>query len=211
MSENLQESNNTAPATPAPDAAAPATPPADPNLGYKDTSNQDAAGYSEHKPAEPAPKTEFKFNKEGHDEKTIGLVESYAEVHGLNEKQVQGFADFVKNLKTQSETAKIKAAETAKRESHEAMQRDFKTLKDHPEFGKDLEKSFMEVNQVLDLIPDVKKMLTADGKRVDPVLAIGLKSLHSKLYGQDGLIVQGGKTDPQSNLPVWDQIYGVRK
>lgn len=191
-----------------PPAAPPSTPP-DTNLGYKDDANSNAAGYKEH--VDPKDdKVEIKFNREGHDEKSINLVETYAKAHGLNEKQTEGFAEFIKGLKTSSEAQKAKAAETAKAEQHAQMQKDYKLLKEHPEFGKDLEKSFMEANKVLDLMPDLKKQLTGSGKHVDPVLMLGLKGLYSKLYGQDGTIVQGGKPEADDGLPIWDKIYGKK-
>lgn len=217
MSENNQSANpaqdpanSASAATATPPVQDPAAAPPDATLGYKDTDNQSAAGYKEH--ADPADKpSEFKFNKEGHDEKSIKLIETYAKAHDLNEKQVEGFANFIKGLKDSAESQKSKSAEEAKREQHLQMQKDFKMLKEHPEFGKELEKSFMEANKVLDLMPDFKKQLTASGKHVDPVLMLGLKGLYSKLYGQDGTIVQGGKPDADDGLPIWDKIYGVKK
>lgn len=193
--------------------AAPATP-AD-AAGYKDLTNQNAAGYQEHKPDDkpndkPA-ESKFKFDKEGHDEQSTSLVEQFAELHGLSEKQVEGFAGFIKSLKQQAESQKIQAAETAKKQAFESMQKDLSTLKSHPEFGKDLEKSFMEANKVLDLAPELKNLLTEGGRHVDARAMIALKSLYGKLYGQDGTLVQGGKPEQESNLPVWDQIYGVKK
>lgn len=181
-------------------------------LGYQDVTNQNGAGYDENKPKEDKPaESKFKFDREGHDDKSASLVEKFAELHGLSEKQVEGFAGFIKNMKQNAEAAKTAAAEASKKESFANMQKDLATLKAHPEFGKNLEQSFMESNKVLDLMPDVKKMLTEGGKHIDARIMIGLKGLYSKLYGQDGTLVQGGKPEQESNLPVWDQIYGVRE
>lgn len=209
MSESSQETNVTPAADVTPAASAvvetPATP-AKPTeaAGYQDVINQKGAGYDPNKPEEtPAPTDapKFKYDKTGHDEKTSQLVESFAEINGLSEKQVEGFANFVKTIKTHSEAAK-KAAVLAK------AQKDFETLKAHPEFSKDLEQSFMQANKVLDLAPELKNMLTEGGRHVDARAMIALKGLYGKLYGQDGTLVQGSKADQKSDIPIWDQIYG---
>lgn len=218
MSESSQDSSNPAPvdaatpATPAADAT-PAATPAKPTeaAGYQDVTNQKGAGYDPNKPEEtPAPTDapKYKFDKTGHDEKTSQLVESFAEMNGLSEKQVEGFANFVKTIKTQSEAQKAQAAEAAKKAQFTNMQKDFETLKSHPEFSKDLEQSFMQANKVLDLAPELKIMLTEGGRHVDARAMIALKGLYGKLYGQDGTLVQGSKADQKSDIPIWDQIYG---
>lgn len=219
MGESSQENNSAAPVVDAanppatdPTPAAPAKPTE--AAGYQDVTNQKGAGYDLNKPDEtPAAPTEskFKFDKTGHDEKSSELVEKFAELNGLSEKQVEGFANFVKNLKLQSEAQKAQAAETAKKTQFMNMQKDFETLKSHPEFGKDLEQSFMQANKVLDLAPELKNMLTEGGRHVDARAMIALKGLYSKLYGQDGTLVQGGKPDQKNDIPIWDQIYGVNK
>ena len=180
--------------------------------GYTDVTNQNASGYNEQQPddKDKGKESKFKFDKEGHDEKSTSLVEKFAELNGLNEKQVEGFSNFIKDLRKQSETAKNSAAESAKKAQFAAMQADLATLKAHPEFGKDLEQSFMQANKVLDLMPEYKKVLTEGGKHIDARFMIGLKGLYSKLYGQDGTLVLGEKVDQKSNLPIEDQIYGKR-
>lgn len=222
MSEQSSENNSTpapesnstpAPApennsTPAPVSSAPPVQDDKGATGYKDTSNQDAAGYKEHK--DPV-KKEYKFDKTGHDDSALKFIEAYAENHELNDKQVEGFSKFIRDLKVKSDAAKTQSDEQAKATQHEQMKKDYQFLKDHAEFGKDLDKSFMEAGKVLDLMPEYKKILTASGKHVDPMFMLGLKGLYGKLFGQDGTIVQGGKPDVQSNLPIWDQIYGVKK
>lgn len=180
--------------------------------GYTDVTNQNASGYNEQQPddKDKGKESKFKFDKEGHDEKSTSLVEKFAELNGLNEKQVEGFSNFIKDLRKQSETAKNGAVESAKKAQFAAMQADLATLKSHPEFGKDLEQSFMQANKVLDLMPEYKKVLTEGGKHIDARFMIGLKGLYSKLYGQDGTLVLGEKADQKSNLPIEDQIYGKR-
>lgn len=173
--------------------------------GYKETENQAAAGYKEHKEPE---KKEYKFDKEGHDEGSLSLVESYAEANELSEKQVEGFANFIKSLKSKSDEARNQSAEALKAQQFNKMQADYKSLKEDPDFGKDIEVSFMQMGKVLDLMPDLKKQLTVDGKHIDPVVARSLKSLYGKLYGQDGVIVQGGTSGSEDTRPDHDKIYG---
>ena len=213
MSESSQENSSTPEAAVTETPAAVETPVVKPDAaaGYQDVTNQKDAGYDPDKPEEVKPATDapkFKYDKTGHDEKTSQLVESFAEMNGLSEKQVEGFANFVKTLKTQSEAQKAQAAEAAKKAQFTNMQKDLASLKAHPEFSKDMEQSFMQANKVLDLVPELKNMLTEGGRHVDARAMIALKGLYGKLYGQDGTLVQGGKADQKSDIPIWDQIYG---
>lgn len=190
--------------------------PASKASGYEETPptpESQAAGYNkpptEDKPAEgkPAEKKEFKFTREGHSEKAIELINSFAEAHNLTDAQAEGFATYLKDMEAASGKAKELAAADAKKAQYAQMQKDFQTLKNDKDFGTDIEKSFMEANKVLDLMPEFKKVLTESGKHMEPNLALGLKKLYKSLYAQDGTLVQGGTSGTVDTRPDWDKIY----
>jgi hypothetical protein len=183
--------------------------------GYKDESAKEAAGYkeSEAKPdtkdnkADADSKEAFKveFDKTGYSEQAVKMIEGFAEANKLTKEQVSGFAGFVKSIQDAQAQAKTQAEANAKA----AATKDFQTLKEDKDFGgENLDTSFKQVGQVLDLMPEVKKYLTETGSRLQPQVMMGLKRLHGKLFGQDGTIVQGGANKSASTSEPWNEFYG---
>ena len=73
--------------------------------------------------------------------------------------------------------------------------------------GENLDSSFKQVSQVLDLMPEVKKHLTDTKSRLQPQIMLGLKRLHGKLFGQEGTIVQGGANKTATTNEPWNEFY----
>lgn len=182
--------------------------------GYEDDSAKAAAGYSEQTPNKDAkddkaaadsketPKIEF--DKTGHSEEAVKMIEGFAEANKLSKEQVEGFAGFIKSIQEAQSQAKVQAEQDARA----AAKADFDTLKADKDFGgENLDKSFKNVSQVLDLMPEVKKYLTDTGSRLQPQIMFGLNRLHSKLFGQEGTIVQGGANRTAATLEPWNDFY----
>lgn len=182
--------------------------------GYKDESAKEVTGYKE---SEAKSDTESKatdadskealkveFDKTGYSEQAVKMIEGFAETNKLSKEQVAGFAGFVKSIQDAQAQAQVKAQEAAQA----AANKDFQTLKEDKEFGgENLDTSFKQVGQVLDLMPEVKKYLTDTGSRLQPQVMMGLKRIHGKLFGQEGTIVQGGANKTAATKDPWDEFY----
>ena len=56
-------------------------------------------------------------------------------------------------------------------------------------------------------MPEVKKYLTDTGSRLQPQIMFGLNRLHSKLFGQEGTIVQGGASKTDAAKEPHEEFY----
>lgn len=182
--------------------------------GYANDSDKEKSGYTESETskdtkddkasADSKEALKVDFDKTGHSEQAVKMIEGFAEANKLSKEQVAGFAGFIKSI----QDAQIKAQEKAENDAKAAFKADFDTLKNDKDFGgENLDTSFKQVSQMLDLMPEVKKYLTDTKSRLQPQIMLGLKRLHGKLFGQEGTIVHGGANKTAATKEPWEEFY----